>query len=56
MNQAQLGKREKKQQRILGAFLRTQPYELRPGWESHGLDMAMDPINAEMRIGVELTE
>jgi hypothetical protein len=56
VNQAELREREKSQRHVFDAFLRTQPYELRPGWESHGLDMPIDFINAEMRIGVELTE
>jgi hypothetical protein len=45
-----------KQQRTFDAFLRTQPYEIRSGWTNRGLGPPIDFVNAELKIGVELTE
>lgn len=53
---AELHPRERSQESTFDAFLRTQPYEIRPGWKSRGLTPPIDFINIERRIGVELTE
>jgi hypothetical protein len=45
-----------KQQGTFDAFLRTQPYEIRSGWTNRGLGPPIDFVNAELKIGVELTE
>src|ERR1700726_814728 len=44
------------QQRTFDAFLRTQPYEIRRGGINRGLGPPIDFVNAELKIGVELTE
>lgn len=45
-----------KQQCTFDAFLRIQPYEIRSGWTNRGLGPPIDFVNAELKIGVELTE
>jgi hypothetical protein len=50
--------KEQSQQRTFNAFLRTQPYEIRPSgdWVSRGVEPPIDFVHEEKRIGVELTE
>jgi hypothetical protein len=50
--------KEQAQQRTFDAFLRTQPYEIRPSgdWISRGVGPPIDFVHEKKRIGVELTE
>ncbi len=56
VNQADLDEKETRQQRLFEAFLQTQSYEIRSGWQSRGVDPPVDFISRERGIGVELTE
>lgn len=50
--------KEQKQQRIFDAFLQTFPYEIgrSEDWTNRGVDLPIDFVHQERRIGVELTE